>query len=314
MALMLIAMHTLDWKKTTATGNDDFIFGVEGREGYFGFVLVTLINMIIGQAMAGLDARTQQNDGEKKGVTHLEDSLESGQCVAVPVTRRALCQEENSFWLHALTWLLLLAAPGLIIAGLVLESFNSTYYGAIGITRVLLASDVTDHRSVFNLVANFPWPPENELILQFGVCALVLLLTWFVLVAPLLHCFCMLVAWAAPMSILSRQRFLSLEKTMYNWQGLDIFVLVLIFMVVLGTRMFVVLGAIIHKHSAWQFMCLPLQDSTGVRCIDIHIGYGPGLFVLTIGVVMQTAAMALLRKQSSSSDSERPATIPFVGK
>lgn len=195
------------------------------------------------------------------------------------------------------TWVALLSMPILITTGLFIDTYRAEYNGALGMAKYFMNQGTVERYSPWRIVTCFPWPADGVEVLCFGVGLLVVLLSWFCLLAPLLHYLCMLSIWVLPVSGKARHVLTDCEYVLWSWQALDVFAAAAVLLVLLGDPIFVALSKMINDHTTPGIMCKPLLEQGGIWCTNIKVRGEAGAFVLLAGVIAQFGAMVLLRLQ-----------------
>merc|ERR1712159_18426 len=93
--------------------------------------------------------------------------------------------------------------------------------------------------SVVSMLAEWPWPSggsSDNFVLVLGTFVLISGFGWFLIFAPLLHSFCMAILWAVPMTERRQRMYFEASNVLYNWQVLDLFVVMMCGMVVFKTQ------------------------------------------------------------------------------
>lgn len=215
---------------------------------------------------------------------------------AVPMSHLVV----SSAAVQALTWFLLAATPVLVMVGLFMQSYSFTFGGLFGIVKYVLNGDLTTKYSVVTMLAFWQWPEggsSDNVVLVIGTILLLGGFAWFLIVAPLLHSFCMAILWAAPMTERRQRGFADAANTLYNWQVLDLFVVLLCGIIVLKQEVSYLFCLLISTQSSLAPLVKPFYERSDDVVLTILAGFEPGLVVLVLAVVVQTAATFLLDRQ-----------------
>merc|ERR1711939_76012 len=126
---------------------------------------------------------------------------------------------------------------------------------------------------MLDVVRDYPWPAEKDVVLRAGVCVTIFVLAWFVLLAPLLHSLSMLVLWVVPVKPELRSTLAKIESLLWSWHAADIMGASLALLAILGTHYLEVLGTAVELDSTLQQICQPLREVLGTRCMMVEISH-----------------------------------------
>jgi len=234
-------------------------------------------------------------EGDAEGLAQTEEGVRNPS-EAVPMSHLV----DSSAAVQGLTWFLLAATPVLVFVGVFMQSYSFTFGGLFGIVKYLLNGDLTTKYSVVTMLAYWQWPeggsPDNP-VLVLGTISLIAGFGWFLVVAPLLHSFCMAILWAVPMTEKRQRNFVDAANTLYNWQVLDLFAVLLCGIIVLKQEVSYLFCLLISTQSSLAPLVKPFYDYQDDIVLTILAGFEPGLVVLVLAVVVQTAGAFLLDRQ-----------------
>lgn len=205
--------------------------------------------------------------------------------------------------MSALTWLFVLATPVLLMVGLSMNSFSAGQPGCLqGGLKWLMNFPLYKDLSVLTATAGFPWPIQatGALPLRIGYVLIMAILTWFLIVGPVLLSLISVVFWAVPLSPGGHRRAMRMSEFMFNWQALELFVAIVVCISLLGNLLSRALDAVVSNDSALGGLCTKLNDGSGVMCITLELNLLPGMAVLAAGMVSNVAGRVLVGCQAKS--------------
>lgn len=294
-----------------AGGTVRFIVDICPEVGFYTFSIATLASMCLNEVIVVSHRRETKSGGKKVADTASESgpntaATENATAAAVEgdevlLAKAPVCLLVERSALALLTWVLVLVSPVLLVVGLGINSFALSQPGSLeGALRWLLNSPTDTSFSIFSGVVSFPWPTQASAVLplQIGYFFVIPMLTWLLLIAPVILTACSAVLWAVPMSPSAQKRVLRLTEFMFNWQCLDVYVACIIVVSFLTSVLSRVIEAIVSNDSALDGTCAGLNKGFGIQCITLQVQLLPGMALLVVGLFSSIASKFLVEHQA----------------
>jgi hypothetical protein len=213
MILMMVSFHfTLLPRMSREDLRMEVDAYVEPHYGFFAFVVATMLSLFLTHVVLYFHRKVTSNER----LVSQETELKSLWYFSSADTKEK--KERSTGWV--LVIVLILISLGLIISGLVIDSFQFEFKGAFGYLLEILNQPNKTPYSALQLGMALPGASlsPNSVGTRFIQVSFFL----FIVVMPMLFLGCVSALWLLPMS-LSKQRFvLSITEIVHAWSALEV--------------------------------------------------------------------------------------------
>jgi hypothetical protein len=286
MILMMVAFHfSISPTVTPVTPPGTLVaqVWVEPHYGFYTFILATMCSLVITHIVVYCHRKVSEQ-------VDRTDNLEKKSLLAF--SRRP--DQGGSALLLSVAPLLLVAA-GLVVSGIIIQSFEFEFKGAFGYLLTLLGDSTTSSYSVVSL-GNFI-PSSSDHPHSAGTIFLQVSFFIFVCAMPLAYLALLVALWSYPLTVSAQRRLLHVTEIAQAWSSLEVFVVAVI-AALLELQQFAqfIIGDRCDKiNPLLQKYAHSLLDGDD-KCFDVEASLKTGCWVLFSGCLIYICAgMVVIR-------------------